>query len=104
MKREILDFASVKVNARNDGGNETSVGSGGLAGMGDPCLRLWAASDLSVTPVELNYKRTGRRACPSDAAPSSQGGGNFKCTENRRLCLCDRGCYSFILSYCSVPC
>lgn len=50
MNREILDFASVKVNVRNDGGNETSVGSGGLAGMGDPCLRLWEASDLSFTP------------------------------------------------------
>lgn len=50
MNREILDFASVKVSVRNDGRNETSVGSGGLAGMGDPCLRLWEASDLSVTP------------------------------------------------------
>lgn len=34
----------------------------GFAGMGDPCLRLWEASDLPFTPTKLNYKRTGRRA------------------------------------------
>lgn len=85
-------------------GNKTSLEGGGLAGTGDLCLRLWEASDLSVTLVELNYKHSAGRTCSSDATLSLRGSRNFKCREDRRLCLGDWGCCGFILSCVSVLC